>query len=269
MRQPDHRQEGFTLPLVAAMLLVAAMIAASVLQKSNRDEFWNPKVETQKRLQHITDLLVAYQRNNGRLPCPASRLLAYNNVNEGVERTTSGNACTGSDTSNPSGTVYISSNANMVRIGTVPFKTLGLPREYGEDAWGNKLIYAVTAYYTSTANFQAATGNSNGRVRIDTYHRTNPTNAGASFTLSNRAAFVLISPGPDGKGAFKANSTATAAPIACGSTGAAGDGRDSENCNANATFFTGSLTMPAGPQHYDDQLVWREVDAAALDTWAP
>lgn len=261
MQRPYRpEEEGFTLPLIAAMLVIAAMVAATVLQKSNRDEFWDPKVDLQKKLHRISDVLVAYQMEFGRLPCPASRALRYDDANHGVELLTGASDCTAN--TNITGTTRESTNANMVRVGGLPYKTLGLPREDAEDAWGNQLIYGVTAYYTSATNFENSTGETNGRITVRGVSGTN-----ANAVLSSNAAFVVATTGPDGKGGYKANSTATAPSLPCGGSG---DGRDYRNCNDSSTdrtFYIGSTYTLSGNQHNDDQLVWRTVHQEAVDKW--
>lgn len=220
--QHAKNEDGFTLALVAVMLIIAAMVGATIFQKSNRDEFWIPKVETQKKLQKITDVLIAYQREYKKLPCPAPRNVQLASANHGVAPT----SCAGS-----------------ALYGAVPYKTLGLSREYGVDTWGNKIFYAVTQSLTSDATYMSSTGtltvNDNGEIHTN-------------------AAFVLVSHGPDNKGAFRENGTS--APIPCGT---ATGGRDFENCNDNTTFFVGSVNKVSGTDHYDDHVIWKPVDTAA------
>ena len=226
-RKPyQHRtgEEGFTLALVAVLLVVAAMIGATVFQKSKRDEFWNPKVETQQKLERITDVLIAYQREFQRLPCPAPLNVGTASASHGEEAA----SCTGG-----------------VSTGALPYKTLELGSDNGVDSWGNKILYAVsTGLTTGGAAYLSGTGvisvDDNGDEHTD-------------------AAFVVVSHGADRRGGYRNNATTIA--IACGT---AANGTDHENCDGNdGEFVVEIMNAETGSSHYDDHLIWRLVDSAA------
>lgn len=225
-------EEGFTLPMVMVMLVVAAMIGATLFQKSQRDEYWNPKVDTHQQLERFAEVLASYQRQHKVLPCPASRTVAITDAAHGV-----------ANCSLASPAVVTSSG---VLIGAIPYKALNLSVDHSGDAWGNKITYAVTQTLTNSGTYMA----SNGTIRIQT----------PAGLISTEAAFVLVSHGVDAKGAFRNNIAGTTPLVACGT---AAGGTDFENCNNNNTFFSGQLNRTPGANYYDDHLVWRPVDYTA------
>lgn len=241
-KTPKNRkqEEGFTLILVSALLVVAAMIAASAMQKSKRDEYWNPRVDTEKKLLRIAEVLVAYQRENQELPCVARR-----NVLPTVS--THGQALDCSVAPVGGDSVRQGSGLNIIRIGTLPYKTLGLSASMSEDEWGNNFTYVVTEELT-----KGGTNYTNGVGAIDIGNGDN-----AIDGVTSVAAFAIISHGPDAKGAFRFNTSTRVK--SCTLTA----GRDRENCDDDATFYADTLNAQAGTDFYDDQVIWREVDSAA------
>lgn len=232
-RKNTH-EEGFTLALVAILLVVAAMIGATVFHKSKRDEFWNPKVDTQKNMEKIVDVLVSYQREFQQLPCPASRTVDISSPAHGVAN------C---GLSSPA-----MSTSGGVLIGALPYKTLNLSVDISGDAWGHKYTYAVTQVLTAPGTYMSSIGSItvNG-VLVDV--------AGIPTPVTD-AAFVLVSHGPDAKGAYRN----AGANMLVGCTAA---GTDLENCDNDNVFLYGTLSKAAGATHYDDHLLWRPVDYTA------
>lgn len=225
-----HNEEGFSLILVAILLVVAAIVATTALQQSTRDTFWNPRVETQQKLVRIEEAIELFKRQNGYFPCPAIPTLAQSSSSHG---TSNGSPCSGG------GTLTTSIGGETVRIGTVPYRTLQLQADAAVDGWGNKITYAVNADLTA-----AYTGET-GTIRIN----------GPSGSVSTNAAFVLISHGPDGRGSYRNFSGNIA--VACTSSA----GLDQENCDADGIFYTAPLNInPGNAAHYDDQNVWTTED---------
>jgi hypothetical protein len=210
MHRPSPPQRGgragFMLALMAGLLVVAGSIAAVLVMKQQRKDFWEPRTETDTDLNKIEAALIAYQRSPAhRLPCPASLT-----------------ADTGAEIANcDSLTPADIASAGMrdggdVLIGAVPTKTLGLPDTAGEDRWGNKLTYVVVISHMDPLAF------------------SNPVTAGITVATpagdANNQAYTVISHGRDGKGATPAK--ATSVGIACTSS----TGADQENCDNNASF---------------------------------
>lgn len=223
-----NQEDGFTLALVAVLLVVAAMIAATVFHKSKRDEFWNPKVDTQRNMEKIVDVLVSYQREFQHLPCPALPTLDITDTDHGK-----------ANCSIPlTGGVY---------VGAVPYKTLNLSVDISGDAWGNKYTYAATLNLTKPGDAAGEFMLSQGSIQVND----------ADGEVTDEAAYVLVSHGPDSKGAYR--NAGTNMLVECDDL----PGLDQENCDNNDTFYFGTLNKEAGADHYDDHLLWRPVDYTA------
>lgn len=236
-KTPKNRkqEEGFTLILVSALLVVAAIVAASAMQKSKRDEYWNPRVDTEKKLLRIAEVLVAYQRENQVLPCVAPR-----NVLPSVS--THGQALN----CGAANVAAASAQSGTVRIGLLPYKTLGLSASMSQDEWGNNFTYAVNVpLATNTTSYMSGTGT----INIGHKYSING--------VTTAAAFVIISHGPDIKGAYRFNNSTQMK--SCTATA----GADRENCDDDALFYIDTLDPVASGTFFDDQVIWREVDSAA------
>jgi type II secretory pathway pseudopilin PulG len=130
---PRRQAEGFTLTELAMVLLIVGLLLGSLMFTLAAQSETQSFSETQRRLQHARDLLLAYALVNGRLPCPAvdAPLPA-----SGVE-TIAAAAGTGTG-----GTCTATYNGFLpaVTIGFKPTDSAG----FGLDAWGNRIHYAVS-----------------------------------------------------------------------------------------------------------------------------
>jgi alpha-tubulin suppressor-like RCC1 family protein len=217
------------LALMAGLLVVAGSTAAVLVMQEQRKDFWEPQTETDAGMGAIKAAIIAYQQsNNNRLPCPAS--LSSSSGLEGCAATA------------PAGTTDVGTG-NIIRIGALPTRTLGLPVTAGEDRWGNKLTYAVVKSHT------------------DSYKFSTPVTAGITVATpagdANNQAYVVISHGRDGKGATPAK--ATSVGIACTSS----TGADQENCDNDESFSALGMHNDPGTNYFDDMVIYGEPDPTA------
>lgn len=139
-------------------------------------------------------------------------------------------------------------------IGMVPVRTLGLPDNFAGDAWNDKITYAVNWNLTdgpgSYANPVIAGPSVHyGTVGARQFATRGPA-AEPGSALNNVAAYVLVSHGPDGRGAYPVDGTAAVGT--CGSTAA-----DSENCNDDSIFIDARyFDGTQGSTFSDDYLAW-------------
>lgn len=223
--QSNNHQAGFTL-VELVMVLVIAGIMISFFATS----LFNMKKETeltltQKRIEAISDSVRRYTIYNERLPCPASLHLDQQDANYGWFDNTSSN-CAGAGITVSSGVV----------IGMVPVRSLNLPSTFATDAWGSRLMFAVSQNLANRTNYNAGQA---PVVRVD----------------SNPVPFVVFSVGPDRKGGYPQRAN-TGAPIACGN---ASGGLDFQNCNGDRDFtFQAQSTLP-GANYYDDIISFRYI----------
>lgn len=233
------QEEGSALVLIMVLLVVASMVAATILQQNRRDTFWNPKVETQRKMERAIAALEAYQRTYKQLPCVAPRDAAQGDSDHGEALPN----CTPMDPYDTSTERVDIGGGVYVRIGALPYRTLLLQEDAGEDAWGNKLLYAVSERLIDPSLYMTSTGG----IHVDK----------PSGSVTSTAAFVILSHGADGKGAYR--NVSGSRPKACTDA----PGTDQENCNDNGFFWIDALQDDEGASHYEDQVEWKPVDYTA------
>lgn len=264
----NNKQSGFTLIELAISTMIVGILLAGILvsygiwvEKKNLDR-------TADNVEQVAWAVSAYRSANGRYPCPAPLDAARTSAGYGLQTDCSSAAvapgsCSGAGNkycvaNSMRGTIaldhdYDSSTPTInvtpkVRIGTIPFRELNLPEEYAYDAYGDRIIYAVTENlaYINDANHPKA-----GGVEIiykDNY-ATDTTKS--RLETSGTANFVVFSPGPDRIGGY--NMDGRLAPTPCVET--TSDGR---NCDFNdgsgfdATFFISEAVEATGNDKHDD-----------------
>lgn len=173
-------RSGFTLVQISAMLMVTSLVMVAILPSSHKT-LDGDKVSTE-RLNDLMKYFRAYVVAHGKLPCPASGSLPMGNANYGVA------AANGGTTGNCSGgsPAAIADSTNNVAVGVVPFKSLGIPREYAMDAYGRAITYAVDTHMTDSCWSSPVTG-------------------GITITdngVAQHSVMVLVSHGNNGYGAW-------------------------------------------------------------------
>ena len=208
------RQSGQTFVLLAIVVLVAA--AAFVAMKIfERKAVVNVRADaTRQRFVRAQDALVSFVAQNERLPCPANPTLDTGDADPNAP------------------TSVCNSPA-----GTLPWRTLGMSRDDAYDPWGWKISYRVYTggagaltqtsgasmvncnTSTSLLNQTGVSATGTCRVTRDTQALpptpmasfiTSPYLLGKGLTVNNfgssrtDTAFVLVSHGPSGYGAYTA-----------------------------------------------------------------
>jgi hypothetical protein len=165
-----------------------------------------------------------------------------------------------------------------ILVGVVPYVALGISSKDATDGWGRKFTYVVSEYLTDKTKYNTnigvislkkLSGGALSQDQLKVYWdaaKTNPfdhdCNAGTAAVSMPRSTngaypFMLVSHGPDGKGAYTSLGNVARA---CDLTMAGPDfanGRDNENCNKDATFIsadpsTGIFNTAAGLAYFDD-----------------
>jgi len=210
------------------------------------------------RFSTIQSGLLQYVAANGRLPCPARPTLSVGNNSEGLEVDGGGGVC-------------------AEPLGTIPWRTLGLRQEDQFDAWGHKVSYRV--FFTPSGLTRPL-----GASMVDC--STLPSAAGPldagnclashatpeSTFLSGKglkvqefgqplvtdAAYVLISHGPTGRGAYTASGTQLAPPSP---TNAAEfpNLQSGAGSTFNLRAATDSGVSATDDAHFDDLLTYARV----------
>lgn len=182
-------QQGFTLIEMAIAVAIFGLLASGAIMATSA---WLGKQaldKTAKNLDRIESALTLYVIQNGALPCPYL----------GAVNTYSGN-CSGA-------THY---------VGLLPYRDLGLQRTDVLDGWNRYITYAVdnfwaddqtvsnTPYFNGgsliTLNDMSATGTVSGNAALVV---NDASGAGcAAPPATSCAAYVLVSHGEDGNGAY-------------------------------------------------------------------
>ena len=201
-----YRYKAFTIVEISVVLIVIAILFLQTLSSTKITSNIKNRI-AKDRSMIIYKTIGGFLAEKKRLPCPASLLLNKNHVDYGKEvRDINSTDCVGtgiySTTSSPSST-------NIV-YGMVPLKDLGLPVNFGEDGFGNKISYFVDKRFTkdyieqpdnnlAIPSFGTAPFKGNMTIK-------NRTNLGA-VTINNDAIIVLISHGENGFGSFNTSGT--------------------------------------------------------------
>ena len=187
---------GFTLIEIGIVLVIIAVLMGTFYgYNSGRDDVAKRR-QTLAKMEIIEKALAQYVAENNRLPCPAVASL-----------TTGVGDCTSTahfSYINPVPTNYASSYNQPYATGlSVPYPALKLPASMTIDAWGNRFDYIITKMFGDTgypATFEMT--NMGGIIINDA--------TGAQIT--NQAAYVLISHGPNKLGAVNPLGNLTSLP---------------------------------------------------------
>jgi Tfp pilus assembly protein PilV len=250
-----RRQGGFSgaVVIIAVILIGVALLLARGLSRTEGSV--QGERSTRLALDRVAEALNAFAVANARLPCPAD-----------------GASDTG-DAAPTSAAATCTAPA-----GTVPWKAIGLRREDSVDGWGRKISYRVYSGNTgfTQANGASATecnsdlatplqsflqaGGKCGAAHWNTYAQFK---AGKGLTVTDQGtnktqiAFVLISHGETGYGAWGAEGGARLQMPTAG-------GNELANTGSASPFFAGSHSAAGVPAsaaaHFDDIVVYRTID---------
>lgn len=246
---------GLLMVVILLFAVVSSMMVVNTFIKVSTGTYRNSTTTT--NLDRIRDALVAFAAANGHLPCPAS-----------------GGLNTG--TANP----IIADPVCASPDGTVPWATLGISQDTALDGWGRKISYRVFAGNTgltqpsgaSMVNCDnqkpggAAQLPANGLCAVDHSNHSSQFLNNKGLTVSNgginetRIAFVLISHGATGHGAWLSDGNRMQMPNASNTS-------EFGNTGSGGTYyrkpFSESTIQPDSADHFDDELLWIEIEDLA------
>ncbi len=132
--------------------------------------------------------------------------------------------------------------------GWLPWVDLGVAQQ---DAWGNRLIYAVNTTYSNKAHGFSSSTPLTSPLQVCTM------NTCVTADVASNVVFVLVSHGPNGWGALGVNDNELAAP-----TGT----NELANIDADSTYVSRTPYKPADgsaaekAKEFDDLVVWISAD---------
>lgn len=136
------------------------------------------------------------------------------------------------------------SNACAASSGNLPWVTLGTA---AQDAWGNRLRYAVTAAF---ADSSTGFSNADGDLQIcDSSANAGTSDCGALGNVASNVAVVVMSHGPNGWGARNVNNTTLRDPTS-----------NNEKENANTNHDDKEFVSRAPSDDFDDLMRWISAD---------
>lgn len=240
-----NKRGGFTLIEMSLSLLIVGLIFASGANYYSLYQKREDARITSESITAVTAKLSEFRNINGRYPAPASLTLQRGDADYGRENKT---VCT--DVAKVPGTcqngVCIKSNTRTIAgtptvlrvcMGTIPFRQLNLDENQAFDAYGSRLVYAVTESMTNDITFKG----DQGGIEI-----LKATGTDSALSVPASAHFIVISPGPNRAGGY----TADAVQMPCPAAGS----DENANCNtaAPAVFRAAQTSTANNTAQFDD-----------------
>lgn len=212
---------GFSLVELSIVMAIVATIATFGLEGAATFLDHSAQEVTKERLALIDEALLKYRKVNGRLPCPAGRMVGINDASS----------------QNGYGKEYCNSlldiSSTSLMQGAVPIRDLNLPLDYAIDGYGSKFNYIVTSGLTNASTFsRTGDGISVRTGKLDSACTTNCQTMGT-------AAYLIFSPGYDRRGGVSVRGAVTKNCIS--ST------KDDTKIDAQNCVYQGSTTAMAVP----------------------
>ena len=224
--------KGFSLFEVSVIIMIAGIIISGYIAfivPATESDSAKYKI-TQDRLFLISQALEKYVLTFNRLLCPALATQEYGTINSVTN--------IGFNSEN------IASNNCISSIGSVPAAQLGIMPEMMLDGWGRKITYTVFPTLCGTSGCTTSTYNQNPATLYTIGA------ASSASVITNTAAYVLISHGPAGRGAYTKAGTQI--------SGSASD--ELENIDGDNNFVSTALS-----QNFQHILFYRnKADLVAL-----
>lgn len=234
-----NKNRGFALVELAIVMLIIGLLIGGLMMGLTAQIEQRRYNDTQKGLEDIKDALIGYAIQHGHLPCP--------------DRTAGGGATANDGTED----FVVATGACVTQAGNIPWATLGVS---DLDAWGHRFHYAVTKAYSDRAPATVFKQSSAGILRV-CQTTTAPAGTCPNPDIASALPAVVLSFGPNGKGAI--TSTGALIPSATGpnATAPATNADEFINFNANATTSVIFVSHPKSAVggtlgEFDDQVVW-------------
>jgi type II secretory pathway pseudopilin PulG len=190
------KNSGYSLVELSISLTVIALLVTSGLTLFAKKSEAEKSQVTKEKIRVIEKAIVDYVDVNGFIPCPAKGTALESDQYFGDSLT---NASYNTAT-------HLCSNNTTNNVGMVPVRNLGLDDSYAYDGWDRKFSFQVAkgmgnAYDFSDSNYR-------GDISIVDFYGIERTNTAFPVPKNYGAAFVIISFGQDGIGAWGKNSSA-------------------------------------------------------------
>jgi prepilin-type N-terminal cleavage/methylation domain-containing protein len=277
---------GFTLVEIAVVLAVLGFLLAIVAGIATSMVGQQRREATRQRLAAMEITLTLFVSQNKRLPCPADGRIDGTSASAGLEERSGGGVC------------QIGGTANNQRYGVVPWRTLGIAEPDATDGWGNRMTYRVAPELAVAGAMDLTNCDPGGSGALSgglcnnacttatfpgscTPPSTYTAGKGlkvrnlASATLimdpaavpSTGAAYIVISHGENGEGAYNNLGVLQGGTVASGTLEAANNAADVAftyaTSGATVAFVDDFPSYAAGAGHFDDFLLRPSILAVA------
>ncbi len=244
------KEAGFSLVELSAVIAIAATLAMGYISwtvPATQNDALKSRL-TYERMRQLTDAMQYFVVVNRRLPCPANpKLNAQRHKNSNVGATNI------YDFDDEAATIDQNGMRCPVSVGAVPTRALGVSSALMFDGWGRKFLYQVAPDLCNntdctTRSYVKGIVTAAGGVTVKS-----ASNTGALTLADNNAAFVLLSYGANGMGAYlPSGSRAPQEPMGTD---------EAENMNAeaenNAPGQPIRYIQHAATSNFDDLLTFR------------
>ena len=235
MSKKSQNEHGFTLVELAMVMMIGGVIMAmmfnfiSVTQQNMVDK------QNASKFKLVQAEINRFLETQGRFPCPASFTQPVGASKFGQEILAN---CR--QNKNITGSFRTTGRlGNKIRIGTVPVRALNLPDEYIYDAYGSRLLYAVTEKMANASSYI----NNIGAIFI------NDANGNSTVIPAGSAPYVLLSTGKNQWGGY----TGIEGKKIGGNCSSNPSILEKENCDQDKTFINTPFSEKKGSTYFDDK----------------
>lgn len=184
-------KNAFSLIELSIVILILSVLASSGLAIFKSTNAASKTKTTKDRIDTVYKAIGNYLLANRRLPCPARLDLTNTDTNYGISRT-----CI----SESGVTLSSSPNSNLV-YGMVPTKTLNLPSNMAEDAFGTKLSYIIDKRFAVAVDSAGTIGFEGADPKATNMMTIKELSASGSNIITD-GIMLIISHGPNKFGGF-------------------------------------------------------------------
>lgn len=243
-----HRSAGFTLIELSIAIIIVGLMTTAILDAVKTGMAGRDHKVTMANLHAANLALRSYLAANQAYPCPALRQALKGTPGYGKAP----EKCLSEDgpvfSTRPLETIIAHGRDDrLVRIGVLPFRSLGLPDAMAMDGWGSLLQYAVTESLTDPALYDQ----DNGAIDVIAEDGRSRVVPPASIQ------YVIFSTGPDRMGGWTATGASTGMACPKGVL-------ETENCDDDAVFMDTESQYAANKALYDDHVTYLQRDSERI-----
>ncbi len=184
-----NKKRGYTIIELSVTISIIAVLASAGLTIFTKQQDKTKRDKTLERISIIENSLKKFTDINGHLPCPANPSATEESNDFGYM------------SNYDFGTKECTATGNAT--GTIPSRSLNLPDEFTYDGWGRKFSYRIAKGMGAIGDF----GNLSNKcdISIIDVNGDEKTNINMPAPNNQGAAYVIISYGPRGYGAWGAS----------------------------------------------------------------